>query len=324
MYRQRRRLPTLELAAGTCWLLAAAAAVGQGSYSGITPVNQPIEVPSLAPASAAQGPETFVSFIDSALPWSRAQMRFEAAYGNQRPTRVEFWQPMSGPFSGRGPTFPETRVDWQDLTSYVEVAWFGRRFSTFLEMPYRWVNPQINDNVDGFGDVNLGCKWAFWAVPNWTTTLQLRALVPTAAERSLGTKHFSFEPALLLNYRPVDLLTLEGELRYWVPVGGTKYAGDFVRYGLGLVYGDRQPEDFWLTPVVECVGWTVLHGEALVAQSATSFGLENSAGDTIVNVMFGLRCGFGTRMDLYGGYGRALTGPTWYKDIWRLEYRFFF
>ncbi len=324
MYRKQRLFGSWALATASCWLLSAAAVCGQGSYSGITPVNKLVEVPSFSPAPEPATPQTFVSFIDSALPLSRAQVRFEAAYGNHRPTRIEFFQPMSGPFSGRGPTFPETNVDWQDLTSYMEVAFLDRRFSAFLEMPHRWVNPEVNGNIDGFGDVNFGCKWAFWSVPNWTSTLQVRAYVPTAAERSLGTRHVSFEPALLLNYSPLNSLTLEGEARYWVPVGGTSYAGDCVRYGLSLAYGERQPEDFWLTPLVECAGWTVLNGEALVAQSATSFGLEKASGDTIVNVFFGLRCGFGSRMDLYGGYGRAVTGPAWYRDIWRLEYRFFF
>ena len=31
-----------------------------------------------------------------------------------------------------------------------------------------------------------------------------------------------------------------------------------------------------------------------------------------------------TRSDLYIGYGRALTGAVWYKDLLRLEYRYFF
>ena len=38
----------------------------------------------------------------------------------------------------------------------------------------------------------------------------------------------------------------------------------------------------------------------------------------------GVRVGLGERVGVYGGYGRALTGDTWYKDIWRLELRWHF
>ena len=31
-----------------------------------------------------------------------------------------------------------------------------------------------------------------------------------------------------------------------------------------------------------------------------------------------------SRSDLYIGYGRALTGDVWYKEIFRLEYRLIF
>ena len=56
--------------------------------------------------------------------------------------------------------------------------------------------------------------------------------------------------------------------------------------------------------------------------------VKDAAGDTIVNAKIGVRLGFGplvgpanlSRSDLYIGYGRALTGDVWYKDILRVEY----
>ena len=57
--------------------------------------------------------------------------------------------------------------------------------------------------------------------------------------------------------------------------------------------------------------------------------VERARGDTIVNAKLGVRAGFGdrcdtgwlSRSDLYVGYGRALTGEVWYKDIVRAEFR---
>ena len=34
-----------------------------------------------------------------------------------------------------------------------------------------------------------------------------------------------------------------------------------------------------------------------------------------------VRVGLGDSADIYVGYGRALTGEVWYKDLLRLEYR---
>ena len=62
---------------------------------------------------------------------------------------------------------------------------------------------------------------------------------------------------------------------------------------------------------------------------STPMSLVNSAGKTIVNAKMGVRVGFGDLLetgwfsssDLYVGYGRALTGDVWYRDILRVEYR---
>jgi hypothetical protein len=43
-----------------------------------------------------------------------------------------------------------------------------------------------------------------------------------------------------------------------------------------------------------------------------------------VNGKFGVRTYFGHGHDLYIGYGQALTGDRWYKEIVRVEYRFSF
>jgi hypothetical protein len=255
------------------------------------------------------------------LPLTQFRLRYDAAYDFQRTTRSEFfWARTLSP----GVRLPETRVDYQDITGYLEYA-PDPRLSFFIEGPYRFLNPQVNANTSGFADMNTGFKWAFLDVPDWTATFQLRTYIPTgAASHGLGTHHVSLEPALLAQYRISDKLRLEGELRYWVPIGGTDFAGDIIRYGLGVSYGCRNPDGFWVTPVVEFVGWTALGGKETVPLSATLSAVQGAAGDMIVNGKLGLRFGFGERTSFYTGYGRALTGATWYTDTFRVEFRLLF
>jgi hypothetical protein len=155
-------------------------------------------------------------------------------------------------------------------------------------------------------------------------TFQLRTYVPTGdAFRGLGTRHVSLEPAFLTYQRLTDRLAFEGELRDWIPINGTDFAGNVIRYGVALEYELVCCDALRVTPIVEFVGWTVLGGkEAAVAGAQTT--AVDASGDTIVNVKLGTRVAFGEHNDIYVGYGRALTGAVWYKDILRLEYRFIF
>jgi hypothetical protein len=120
-----------------------------------------------------------------------------------------------------------------------------------------------------------------------------------------------------------DRLTFEGELRDWIPINGTDFAGNVIRYGVGLGYDIIHCDAVRITPVVEFVGWTVLSGKEAVVAGAQTTAVDAS-GDTIVNIKLGTRVVFGEHNDIYVGYGRALTGAVWYKDMLRLEYRLFF
>lgn len=282
------------------------------------------DLSSLLGTNEPTPPDSGVSFLDSALPVTRLRLRYDDATRHRRPTRAEFFYPVGGAAGSPGPPIPERNVNFQEYTAYLEYA-LDPRFSTFMEVPLRAVDPDFNENTFGVGDVNSGFKWAFLRSDVLATTFQLRTYVPTGtSHRGLGTNHVSVEPALLANVRVARWLVLEAEGRYWYPIGGTDFAGDVVRYGLGLTFGTRSPTDFWITPVVEAVGWSVLGGKALVVQTPTAFGITDAAGTTIANVALGLRFGFGGALDLYAGYSRALTGPTWYKDLWRIEFRLSF
>ena len=279
-------------------------------------------------------------YVDFAIPITQFRLRFDAAYDDNRPDRAEFFYAKCGCFAAPGvrapgPPLPETRVDYQEIRPYLEVAW-GNRFSTFIEAPVRFINPEQNANEAGFGNLVAGFKYAFVARPDQYLTFQLTTTMPTAdTDRGLGNELVTLEPGVLWLRQLTDRLTFHAELRDWIPINGTDFAGNILRYGTAVSYLAYNRENFRIYPIGEVVGWTVLGGKELAVfnpgsppgVNAVSQTLDAS-GDTIVNAKVGVRFGFGqligpanlSRSDLYIGYGRALTGEVWYKDILRVEY----
>jgi hypothetical protein len=262
-------------------------------------------------------------YLDCAIPADLFQLRFDAANNDRRPNRAEFFYAQGSP-RGPGLPLPETGVDFQDLAASLEVA-VDPRLSAFVELPARFLNPEINANAAGLADMNAGFKWAFLYREDLVATFQLRAFCPTGdPRRGLGTGHVSLEPALLV-YQPLtDRLSFEGELRYLVPVGGTDFAGDIVRYGIGFPWVLCRREAVQVVPVAELVGWTVLGGKETVVHPSGLASVQNAAGDTILNAKLGIHFKFAGSTDFYAGYGRPLTGERWYENIVRLEFRLFF
>lgn len=261
-----------------------------------------------------------VGYIDDAIPGNDFRLRFDAGYNFRRPTRAEFFYPKPGP-QGPGLPQPEPRIDYQDLSAYLELA-VTDRLSGFVEVPWRFLNPEVNPDHNGVGDMNAGVKYAFVDTPDRVATIQFRTYIPTGdSHRGLGTDHVSLEPAVLL-YRPLtERLGFEGEFRVWVPVGGTDFAGDILRYGGGLYYDLLRTCRLRATPVAEVVGWTVLSGKESQAFLPGGVAVGDAAGDTIVNAKLGVRLGFREFGDLYAGYGRPLTGDRWYENTFRVEWR---
>jgi hypothetical protein len=277
-------------------------------------------------------------YVDSALIGDLLRFRYDSAYDDNRPERAEFFYAKGRYFHNAnmipspslvdpraaGPPLVETSVNYQELSAYLELA-AGERLSGFVELPERFLQPEQNAHAIGFADMNAGFKLALLSDPNQVLTFQFRTYIPTGdASRGLGTNHVSLEPALLLFQRLTDRLTFEGELRDWIPIGGTDFEGNVVRYGVSLSYLALRREKLRVAPVLEFVGWTVLGGKEEAVATPLNWTVEDAAGDTIINAKVGVRLKYGERSDLYVGYGRALTGDVWYKDILRVEYRLAF
>ncbi|MGF1582156.1 MAG: hypothetical protein ACFCD0_22760 [Gemmataceae bacterium] len=267
--------------------------------------------------------DTQVGYIDSAIPGNQFRFRVDTGYNIRRPARAEFFYAQPGPGTP-GLPFPESSANVQELFAYGETL-VTDRFSVFCEVPVRFSDPFVNANDGGLGDMNAGFKWAFWNNCDTVTTFQFRTYIPTGeAGEGLGTDHVSLEPALLVYKAFNERLAFEGELRYWIPIGGTDFAGDVIRYGLGVHYDFYPRERIRVTPVLELVGWTVLDGKEGVLFPSGLSEIRDSSGVSILNAKMGFRIGLGERFDLYGGYGRPITGNRWYENIFRFEVRYQF
>jgi len=276
-------------------------------------------------AQGTTGPvirDSNVGYIDPAIPADLFRFRYDAAYDNIRPTRAEFFWSPGEPF-GRGPDIPERRVDYQDLLFYYEHA-FNPQLSAFVELPVRFLNPELNPNAAGLADMNVGIKYAFVFEEDRVVTFQFRTYAPTGdTQRGLGNSHATLEPGLLLYQSLGAGWNLEAQLRDWIPVGGGDFAGNIIVYGVGLHY-DRLCCGSWqVAPVAEFVGWTALGGKVSIVEPNSPPVIESAAGDTILNVKLGLRIKPSECGDLYIGYGRPLTGDSWYSNTFRIELRVF-
>src|SRR6266496_483142 len=191
--------------AGTAtWLIALV--VGAGAPAGAFAQSN-LPVTSVNPSTAAlpmSDPlpadfESGVSFLDSAMPRSVLRLRYDYDLMNRRPTRAEYL------FPGDGFHLPETRVHSQEFDISVEYG-LNDWFSTFMETPYKWINPDQNANVSGVGDLQFGAKFAGYNTDKLLTAFMLRFGAHTSEHVLTGTGHWSIEPGLLVNYRVLDFL----------------------------------------------------------------------------------------------------------------------
>lgn len=287
-------------------------------------------------------PMSYAGFIDGAVPLSQLRTRVDAAYDSNRPTRAEFFMAAEGK-NFRGLPLPERRVDYQEVHSYAEYA-FSPLFSIFMDAPARFLDPTVNRNHAGASDLQVGAKYSFFQQGPLVATAQLRTYFPTGdASKGLGNGHASAEPGLLFLYQNSPKWRIESEVQALIPINDEKYGSEVIRYGAAFSYGERDPDGLWLTPVVEGQGWSVVRGKetvfvntvvttvvatrprrittTMIVPTATA---RTAVGDGIFNGNVGVRAGWGTVGDIYLGYSRALTGDVWYKDMFRVELRWFY
>ena len=303
--------------------------------------------PSIERVKRATIDPSMVGYIDNAIIHPEVRVRFDSARDDKTPDRAEFFYAKCGCYGGLpptnaaydprtpgpGPGIPQA-VNFQQLYFYGEFAPHPR-FSFFTQLPFRWLQAeslpgsgQAFPSNGGFGDVQVGMKFAPLISSRHYLTLQFRASLPSGdAGLGLGTHHYSIEPSLLYYQRLSERLAVEAEVGDTHPLGTSSgvptatahgFAGDVFRYGVGPSYQFIKDEQFGLAGVLEVVGWNVRGGYV------TGPANPSTAGVNIVNMKVGPRFSFGTHHSLYVGYGIALTSQNWYRDIIRTEYRYSF
>jgi hypothetical protein len=265
---------------------------------------------------------TNVSFIDPASPWNVVRLRYDSLFDSNRPTRAEYLITGSGP-QYRGFKTPTPGIDMQEASLYVEYMLLPQ-FSVFIDAPWRSIDPRADPRYTGVGDISTGFKLLALQVPDFTSSFQLMVFAPTGkTQDGLGNGHITAQPGVLSNWRPLEHwpVIVEGQAGLWLPIDGSSFGGQMAFYGVGFSYGEKPCDQFWITPVVEFTGWTVLRGQEQVVYSPTNFFTAHAGSDSIVNGNLGVRAGFGERADVYVGYSRPFTGDVWWKELWRVELR---
>jgi hypothetical protein len=301
-------------------------------------------------------PGSMVGYIDNPIVESQIRIRFDDAFEDRFPDRSEFFYakcacyrglqnlipPAFDPNApGPGPGVPKA-INYQQLYMNAEYSPV-RRFSAFVEVPIRWLQPQGFlaippfpgfSNQSGLSDVTAGFKFAAVASEGTYVTFQFKSYFPSGdASKGLGTNHYSIEPSLLLYRKLSSRFTFEGQVGDWHPIGGSAgvptagsegFAGDVFFYGLGPSYKLYRGRHIGLTPVVELFGWHVISGFQTQPGGPVDGAAAEVGGLNIVNLKVGVRTSIGFHNSFYVGFGQALTHDDWYKHIVRLEYRYIF
>jgi hypothetical protein len=279
------------------------------------------------------------SFIDQAAPTDVFRARGDAFFNMLRPDRAEYFWAKQGFLrdatqaqDAKGPPLRDWKINAQTVDLYVE-ARLAPDVSIFTNVPFRFTDPIFNEDKSGLSDVSAGLKWAFILEPTRAITAQVTGTFPTGLRQNgMGTGNYVVEPALLWQEVLFGRLTVFGEVKDSIPImQRDNFAGNILTYGLGGSFMLAEVGHVRIMPTVEGVGWTIFGGaESPEFQAINEPLVQDSRGETIVNVNAGIRFTLGDSFadrglfalsDLYIGYGHAVTGTRWYRDIYRIEYR---
>jgi hypothetical protein len=346
---QARSLP---IRSGVALSAASGTPESSGSPAGPNRSRAPRERPPTGSLPRPRLSGSSTGYVENAIIGSQIRIRFDAGFGEDDPDLAEFFYAKCGCFRELGvdPKAPgpapkvdpdslataqiiETGIDFQELRLEVEYA-PRPRLSVFGMLPVRSIQPEVNGNATGIGDITGGFKLGLVATPEQAVTFQFRTYTNSGnARKGLGTHHWSLEPALLYHGALTERFAAAAEFGAWLPIKGSlaipadsskHFAGHVLRFGVGASYDAFSRPGLRLTPVLELVGWHVLDGYVTRTSDGTvqTGSLNRAAGTKIMNLKLGGRLTLRERTSVYLGYGHALTKRDWYSDILRLEYRY--
>jgi hypothetical protein len=290
-------------------------------------------------------------FLDAARPVTQMRFRWDAGYDMPYPDRAEFFQARAkvnqleptGPCTrhgfGKGPAWIASKVDHEDFSMYMEGA--TGRVGMFVETPYREIgpetapsSPQPSCNVSGFADTIVGTKTLLLDCELVQFGLQFKTFLPTGNFiQGLGTGHVSLEPSALYTVKVTCSTYVQGQLAYWIPIGGDPlYEGNIYHSHLSVnqVLCKILP-DVPLIGTLEFNEWSILGGNYtspfLIADPTHPGSLRPipiSATGSIFSTGLGLRLVVCNKIDIGAAGALSLTGHHWEKEFLRVEFRWRF
>lgn len=259
--------------------------------------------------------------IEGSQPFSNFRIRYASIYNRPFPDRSSYYWAKT--VTGKGPKLPERSVDTNQLRFLNESG--GKSFSLGTEIPFQWVDPEVNKNHTGIGDLTLTTKTVMVDGDEWQITQLFRTHFNTgSASMGLGTGSIALEPGFLFRYRWSDITYLYSDIKYWVPMGSDKvHTGQVLAYGLGCGHLLWESDKLAVIPTFEVVTYSILNG-----QKTTPEGFPvPTDGEHVVNLVPGLRIAQDRGSDLgmfelgiSGGW--AVTDSKLYESILRIDIRY--
>lgn len=229
--------------------------------------------------------------IDPAQPFNNFRTRMVLGNRMRLPDRAEyFW---GRTVDGRGPSQGESVLNYQDLRFRMETG--SKNFSATFEVPFRAVDPVMNLDHAGLGDLEIITKTVLISGNTWLLTQYFGSYMPTGAVgMGLGTGHVSLEPGLLFRHKWNDESWLHGELKFWFPLGADPaHSGQVLKFAVGMnrVWYETD-HSAWL-PSLELTSYSVLNG---LARDATG-EVQAVDGDLMLYLTPGLHYAYDGRGD---------------------------
>src|SRR5262245_55331117 len=255
-------------------------------------------------------------FQDGARPVTTTRIRWDNGIRYHFPDAAEFFWPKIG---GKGPPKVENTVDYHELSFYQEVA--SGNFSMFVEMPYRRVEPDVNNSASNFGDVNVGTKTLLLDCELMQWAFQFRTYILSGNfHKGLGTGHVSLEPSLLDTFKLATNTYLQTQVAEWIPIAGDgDHAGAAMHYHFSINHALWRAGNnaAMIIGTFEVNGLTFQDG--LFTTPAGT--VESASGQSIVQIGPGIRFSLCSKLDIGMGAGFGITdhGPD---QLYRFEFRY--
>ncbi len=280
-------------------------------------------------------------FVDNFRPVTQTKLTWDNNWDMVRPDRAEFFWARErttpgqlGGGTGKGPGGIASRVDYFDLSLYAEAA--AEKFSAFVLTPYRHLDVSTAaisaatplSGTSGFADMQVGTKAMLLDCELIQLTFQFKTYIPTGNFLTgLGTGHVSLEPSFLFGVKLTEESYLEGQISYWIPLGGdAAYEGNVFHAHLSYNHTLWCPfKGLQLVGTLECQEWTFLGGDYTNPDfTVGGTPLAQNAKGTIFSTGPGLRLFICDKIDIGVGTQFSLTGSHFAGETARAEFRWRF